>query len=94
MADVYRTEYQILLTQLRAARKVAGLTQVEVARRLNRTQGYVNKLETGERRMDVVQLRDFCEALEIDFVRFIGDYEAAIQTEAAGPSGHGSTGDV
>ncbi len=78
MADVYRVEYQILLTKLRAARKSVGLTQVQVAGRLNRTQGYVNKIETGERRMDVVQLGDFCRALEIDFVDFIGAYHDAV----------------
>ena len=79
MADVYRTEYQILLTKLRAARKAAGLTQVEVAKRLGRTQGYVHKLETGERRIDIVQLSDFCKALEIDFPSFISDYHEAVQ---------------
>jgi transcriptional regulator with XRE-family HTH domain len=81
MGDVYREEYRILLKNLRAARKVAGMTQVEVAARLKKTQGYVNKIETGERRMDVVQLRDFCKVLEIDFVEFIRDYNQAIECE-------------
>ena len=78
MADVYRAEYQILLAQLRDARKAAGLTQTEVATRLRKTQSYVNKIETGERRMDLVQLLDFCTALEVDFLGFIQSYHEAI----------------
>jgi len=79
MADVYRREYQVLLVRLRAARKDAGLTQVEVAKRLGKTQGYVNKIETGERRLDVVQLMDLCAAIGSDFRLFIRDYYDAVQ---------------
>jgi transcriptional regulator with XRE-family HTH domain len=79
MGDVYRSEYQILLVRLRQARKAAHLTQAEVAARLGRTQGYVNKIETGERRMDVVQLRDFCGAVGVDFVEFIQRYDKAVE---------------
>lgn len=47
------------LRRLRQARKDAGLTQVEVARRLGRSQSFVTKAETGERRLDVTELRAF-----------------------------------
>ncbi len=80
MADVYRDEYQILIARLRAARKSASLTQTEVAARLGKTQGYVNKIEVGERRIDVVQLLDFCDALEIDFMAFIQSYYDALKS--------------
>jgi transcriptional regulator with XRE-family HTH domain len=36
-----------------------GLTQAEVARALGTTQAYVSKSESGERRMDAVELHDF-----------------------------------
>jgi transcriptional regulator with XRE-family HTH domain len=48
-----------MLTQLRRARKEAGLTQVDVARALHRTQAFVSKCELGERRIDPVDLQDF-----------------------------------
>ena len=79
MGDVYRKEYQILLVHLRQARKDAHLTQKAVGDRLGRTQGYVNKIETGERRLDVVQLRDFCAAVGIDFVEFIQRYNDVVK---------------
>lgn len=50
---------QDFLRRLRKARKDVGLTQVEVARRLGRSQSFVTKAETGERRLDVVELRSF-----------------------------------
>lgn len=59
MAATRRPEYQRFLERLRAAREAAGLTQVEVARRLGRPQSYVSKSESGERRLDVVELAEF-----------------------------------
>lgn len=49
-----------------AARKSAGLTQVELARRLNKPQSFVAKIEAGERRVDVVELLVLAEALDTD----------------------------
>lgn len=54
-----RSQYQRFLEQLRAARKAAGLTQADVARRLGRPQSFVSKCESGERRVDVVELAAF-----------------------------------
>ena len=51
--------YRKFLKRLRAARKAAGLTQVEVAQLLNQPQSYVSRCESGERWVDVVDLSDF-----------------------------------
>jgi transcriptional regulator with XRE-family HTH domain len=40
----------------------AGLTQVEVANRLKRQQSFVSKIESGERRVDVVELSELAKA--------------------------------
>ena len=55
---IHRPEYQELLTRLRSAREAAGLTQAEVARVLARPQSFVAKVESGERRMDPIDLWD------------------------------------
>ena len=54
-----RPAYRRFLGRLRAARREAGITQVEAARRLGKTQSFVSKSESGDRRVDVVELRDF-----------------------------------
>ncbi|GIW88268.1 MAG: hypothetical protein KatS3mg108_2592 [Isosphaeraceae bacterium] len=52
--------YERLLVALRRARKDAGLTQLDVAERLGTYASYVSKCESGERRVDVVELAEFC----------------------------------
>jgi transcriptional regulator with XRE-family HTH domain len=53
-------KYDRLLEALRRARKAAGLTQLDVARRLRVYDSYISKCESGERRIDVVELAEFC----------------------------------
>ena len=47
------------MDRLRNARQEAHLTQVDVARSLRRPQSFVSKCESGERRVDVVELQEF-----------------------------------
>ncbi len=55
----YRQRYLVFLERLRAARRQAGLTQEKVARKLGRPQSFVSKCESGERRVDAVELQEF-----------------------------------
>ncbi|MGO9452443.1 MAG: helix-turn-helix domain-containing protein [Candidatus Binataceae bacterium] len=56
---LHSERYTHLLTRLREARREVKLTQEEVARRLRRPQSYVSKCESGERRIDVIELAEF-----------------------------------
>ena len=58
MASTRDARYQRFLQRLREARTEARLTQAEVAERLRKPQSFVSKSETGERRVDVVELAD------------------------------------
>lgn len=51
--------YKQLLDRLVSARKAVGLTQQQVAEKLQRPQSFVSKVENGERRIDVVELLEF-----------------------------------
>jgi len=55
----HKPAYERFLKLLRQAREEAKLTQVQVARKLGRPQSFVSKCESGERRVDVVELVDF-----------------------------------
>ena len=60
-----------LLVLLRGVRIEAGLTQSELASRLGRDQTFISKYESGERRLDILELREVCQVIGIDFVAFI-----------------------
>lgn len=63
--SIYSAEYQRLCGVLRELRQETGLTQVQVAERLGVPQSFVSKYESGERRLDVVELRHVGEAMGV-----------------------------
>lgn len=64
-----------LLVLLRGVRVEAGLTQSELALRLGTDQTFISKYESGERRLDILELREVCQAIGIDFLTFIRKLE-------------------
>lgn len=64
-------KYERLLVALRKARERSGLTQNEVAGRLGTYATYVSKCESGERRIDVVELAEFCEVYQVRLTDFL-----------------------
>jgi transcriptional regulator with XRE-family HTH domain len=60
--------HQALIQILTEKRIAAGMTQVDVALKLKRPQSFVSKYESGERRLDVIELIEVCEELGIKAV--------------------------
>jgi len=56
---IYSKDHKYIVEQLKKARKEAGLEQAEVAKLLGRTQSHVSKVEAGQRRIDIVALKEF-----------------------------------
>lgn len=75
---LYRTENLELAALLRLLREEAGLVQTTLAERLGRNQTYVSNVELAIRRLDVVELRDYCSALDITLSNFIEQWEARL----------------
>ena len=67
-----------LLGLLRQVRLDAGLGQRELAARLGRPQSFVSKYETGERRLDVLELRLVCAALDMTLAHFVSRLESLL----------------
>lgn len=65
-ASIAKPEYQLLRQFLVEARERAGLTQTQVAQRLQRAQSFVSKYELGERRLDVIDFVQVCDCLGVD----------------------------
>ncbi len=57
---------ETLRTELREARLRAGLRQIDVATTLGKPQSYVTKIESGERRIDLIETLDLCRAVSLD----------------------------
>jgi helix-turn-helix protein len=59
MRSLHSARYRRFLRRLKQARQDASLTQVVAAKALRRPQSFVSKCESGERRVDVIELEDF-----------------------------------
>ncbi|MEN6451098.1 MAG: helix-turn-helix transcriptional regulator [Thermoguttaceae bacterium] len=60
-----------LLSLLRRVRLDAGLRQADMADRLSRPQSFVSKYESGERRLDILELRSVCKAAGVTLEEFV-----------------------
>lgn len=72
--SLYSKEYGLLVQLLRELRELLGVTQMQLASRLRKTQAYVSKSERCERRLDFMELIQFCEALDVDPRYLIDQY--------------------
>ena len=57
---------EVLRDVLEEARRSKGLTQANIAEFLGRPQSFVSKYENGERRLDVIEFLEVCQALSIE----------------------------
>ena len=58
--------HKALIDLLIAKREAAGMTQADLANRLGEYQSFVARLESGQRRIDVVEFIDLAEILNFD----------------------------
>ena len=66
------------LLLLKETRQKHGVTQVELAEKLGVPQSFVSKYESGERQLDILELRQICQFIGISFDNFIHQLEEKI----------------
>ena len=66
LKSIYTEKNQFLLSWLVSKRNEAKLSQRQLAEKLDIHHSIVGKIETGERRLDVVEYCTYCEALGSD----------------------------
>jgi transcriptional regulator with XRE-family HTH domain len=71
MSSVHTEQYLHFLGRLKEARHEAGLTQVKVAEAMGKHQSFIAKSESGERRVDVIELISFSTIYQKDLEYFI-----------------------
>ena len=75
LKTIYQIRYATLIESLITARKDLDLTQLEVAQRLGKPQSYIAKIEGKDRKLDVVEFVELCEAIHqnpSEFIRVLG----------------------
>ena len=69
--SLHTKQNDVFLTLLKDSRQAIPLRQADLAIRLGHAQATVSKVERGERRLDVIELRAWLSALEVDFLTFM-----------------------
>ena len=77
--SIYTDEYSLLLELLCELRRKSGVTQVELAEKLGQTQSFISKVERGDRRLDIIQLRTICQTLGTTLPEFITAWEKRLR---------------
>lgn len=66
---------QRLRILLRQCREEAGLYQEQLAEKLGKPQSYVSKLESGDRKIEFLEVEDVCRALDLELREFVRRWE-------------------
>lgn len=58
---IFTEQHKYMVKQLKKARREANLSQIEVAKLIEKPQSYISKTEAGQHRIDVIQLQEFAK---------------------------------
>ena len=73
--SIHTKEQKYLQKALRHIRTKAGLSQSDLASKIGKPQSFISKYESGERRLDLPEIRNICNAVNVDLVDFINIFE-------------------
>lgn len=70
---IYTTQHNTVVEKIISARNEAGLTQKQLAEKLGRTQSFISKVESGQRRVDVVLVKQLSKLLKKPISYFVSE---------------------
>jgi transcriptional regulator with XRE-family HTH domain len=62
---IHNKQYSDLVEKLYLERKSLSLSQTEVGNHLNMTQSEISKIETGDRRMDILEFKEILKVYRV-----------------------------
>lgn len=65
--------HEALIAMLIAKREAKGMTQTDLAEKLGQYQSFVARIESGQRRIDVIEYLDIAEAIGFDPKRVLSE---------------------
>ncbi|HFP7023703.1 TPA: helix-turn-helix transcriptional regulator [Acinetobacter baumannii] len=71
MSSIHDPRYIGLIHCLISIREEKNITQVQIASSLKKPQSYVAKVENLDRRLDIIELKDWLNALNVEISEFI-----------------------
>lgn len=79
--SAYSPLQKLLQKLLRQIRINNGLSQNDLAKHLDKPQSFVSKYESGERRLDLIELHYICEAIGISLGEFVRRFENLVDSD-------------
>jgi transcriptional regulator with XRE-family HTH domain len=79
LKSIHSKDHQKLCGLIRRLREEQEITQLALAERLEVPQSFVSKIETGERRVDLLELKEICVALQIPLRKFVQKFEEELE---------------
>jgi transcriptional regulator with XRE-family HTH domain len=80
--SIHSAQYALFLKTFKEVRRRKGLTQIDLAKMVGETQSFVSKCERGERRIDLIELRTFCNAMDVTLSEFVLQLQKALKNHA------------
>ena len=77
--SLHTDQHRVLSALLRELRMEAGLTQVQLAEAIDEPQSMVSRVEVGERRLDILELRQWLAALDVSLSTFVEQLEGRLE---------------
>lgn len=71
MTSIHSEQYRLIIDRLKKARIDAGLNQAEVANLIGKPQSHISKIETYQRRVDILELKVLAKLYGVDIDEII-----------------------
>ena len=69
--SIHTKEYAVFIGRMVKARKDSGLRQIDVAKKMKRPQSYISRVESGEYRLDILEVKKFAQLYGKDIAYFV-----------------------